>query len=220
MKPSSAPQKSSRATVRNATLLNLLATPGLGSLLAGRRVAGTGQLVIFLAGFLLFCAWSFGNISHYYQLMFADVPAPEGTGITRTPWPGMVLCLVAWVWSLFTCISLSRASEQARRAPVEIFGAGARRLEEATIQSTLLALPRWQRNDAMISGTFAFKDFPAAMGFASAVAELAERAQHHPDVDIRSNKVTLALTTHDVGGLTEKDFALARACEELAKTRL
>ena len=61
-----------------------------------------------------------------------------------------------------------------------------------------------------------WEDFPEAMKFVNAVAEIAEQAQHHPDIDIRWNKVTLALTTHDAGGLTEKDFALARACDELS----
>ncbi len=51
------------------------------------------------------------------------------------------------------------------------------------------------------------------MKFGNAVAGLAERTQHHPDIDVRWNQVTLALTTHDSGGLTAKDFALARACD-------
>ena len=63
---------------------------------------------------------------------------------------------------------------------------------------------------AKISRTFEFKDFPAAIKFVEAVAALAEQAWHHPDIDIRWNKVTLALTTHDAGGLTEKDFTLAK----------
>ena len=54
------------------------------------------------------------------------------------------------------------------------------------------------------------------MKFVNAVAAAAESAQHHPDIDIRWNKVTLALSTHDAGGLTEKDFALARHCDTLA----
>ena len=68
----------------------------------------------------------------------------------------------------------------------------------------------------MISRTFQFEDFPAAMKFVDAVAEIAEAAWHHPDIDIRWNKVTLALTTHDAGGLTRKDFELARAFDQLS----
>jgi len=55
------------------------------------------------------------------------------------------------------------------------------------------------------------------MRFVNAVAVLAEKAGHHPDIDIRWNKVTLALTTHDQGGLTEKDFALAKKFDTAAK---
>ena len=81
---------------------------------------------------------------------------------------------------------------------------------------TLKSNPRWppcrigNERGTTIARTFQFKDFPAAMKFVNAVAELAEQAWHHPDIDIRWNKVTLTLTTHDAGGLTEKDFDLAR----------
>ena len=54
------------------------------------------------------------------------------------------------------------------------------------------------------------------MKFVNAVARSAEKACHHPDIDVRWNKVTLALTTHDAGGLTEKDFVLAAKCDKLA----
>ena len=53
------------------------------------------------------------------------------------------------------------------------------------------------------------------MGFVQAVAELAEAAQHHPDILIRWNKVTLTLSTHDAGGLTERDFLLAKSIDRL-----
>ena len=89
-------------------------------------------------------------------------------------------------------------------------------MDPARIVIALTALPQWQRNGEIITRTFSFKDFPAAMSFVNAVAELAEQAQHHPDIDVRWNKVTLALTTHDAGGLTEKDFALARQIEKLS----
>ena len=82
-----------------------------------------------------------------------------------------------------------------------------------TLGSTV---PDWTRRGAVIRRTYEFTDFPLAMKFVNAVARAAERVQHHPDIDIRWNKVTLALTTHDAGGLTEKDFALARRCDALA----
>jgi 4a-hydroxytetrahydrobiopterin dehydratase len=85
-----------------------------------------------------------------------------------------------------------------------------KKLSAAQIKSALAAVPEWTRTGATISRTFQFKDFPGAVQFVNAVAEIAERAWHHPDIDIRWNKVVLTLTTHDAGGLTEKDFALAR----------
>ena len=54
------------------------------------------------------------------------------------------------------------------------------------------------------------------MNFVNAVATEAEKANHHPDIDIRWNKVKLALSTHSEGGLTQKDFALAQVCDKLA----
>jgi 4a-hydroxytetrahydrobiopterin dehydratase len=75
---------------------------------------------------------------------------------------------------------------------------------------------RWQRKGQVIRRTFQFKDFPAAVRFVNAVARMAEKAWHHPDIDIRWNKVTLALTTHDEGGLTKKDFELAAKFNRLA----
>ncbi len=89
------------------------------------------------------------------------------------------------------------------------------KLNASEIKSALAAVPEWTRKGATISRTFQFKDFPAAIQFVNAVAEIAERAWHHPDIDIRWNKVTLTLTTHDAGGLTEKDFALAQKFDRL-----
>ncbi|HXR05191.1 MAG TPA: 4a-hydroxytetrahydrobiopterin dehydratase [Verrucomicrobiae bacterium] len=86
----------------------------------------------------------------------------------------------------------------------------------AQIKAALAGAPDWEMQKAAIARTFQFKDFPAAIRFVDAVAELAEQAWHHPDIDIRWNKVTLTLTTHDAGGLTKKDFVLARKFDELS----
>ncbi len=86
----------------------------------------------------------------------------------------------------------------------------------AQIKSALAKIPDWKRKNAVILRTFQFKDFPAAIKFVDAVAVAAEQAWHHPDIDIRWNKVTLALTTHDAGGLTQKDFDLARQFDQLS----
>ncbi len=72
------------------------------------------------------------------------------------------------------------------------------------------ALPGWQIEAGELARTFEFADFPAALRFVNRVGELAEEAGHHPDIDIRYNRVRLGLTTHDAGGLTAKDFDLAR----------
>jgi len=109
-----------------------------------------------------------------------------------------------------------RAASKVSLKSLESFAAGQVKMEPAKIILALSALPEWQCHGEIISRTFAFKDFPAAMLFVNQVADLAEQAQHHPDVDIRWNKVTLALTTHDADGLTEKDFALAKQCDALA----
>lgn len=67
----------------------------------------------------------------------------------------------------------------------------------------------WARDGDAIHREFTFKDFAAAMAFVNKVAQAAEAADHHPDIDIRYNRVTMALSTHSEGGVTEKDFALA-----------
>ena len=107
---------------------------------------------------------------------------------------------------------LRQAGPAARAAAV----GNAQALTPAAIFSALATVPQWTRREAVITRTFQFADFPAAMKFVHAVAELAEAAQHHPDVDIRWNRVMLALTTPDAGGLTDRDFALARASDALA----
>lgn len=89
------------------------------------------------------------------------------------------------------------------------------KLKAAEIKLALGKVPDWKRRKSVISRTFQFKDFVAAMKFVNAVARLAEKAWHHPDIDIRWNKVTLALTTHSEGGLTAKDFQLAQKFDKL-----
>jgi 4a-hydroxytetrahydrobiopterin dehydratase len=90
------------------------------------------------------------------------------------------------------------------------------KLTPVQIKVALPTVPQWRRKAAVITRTFEFKDFVVAMKFVNAVAKAAEKAWHHPDIDIRWNKVTLALSTHDAGGLTEKDFALAAKFDLLA----
>ncbi len=78
------------------------------------------------------------------------------------------------------------------------------------VEEALNSLPGWELKDGAIIKLYKFSDFVQAMVFANRAAELAEQADHHPDILIRYNKVTLTLVTHSAGGLTRKDFALAR----------
>jgi 4a-hydroxytetrahydrobiopterin dehydratase len=84
-------------------------------------------------------------------------------------------------------------------------------------RSRLGTLPGWQIESGELVKTFQFKDFIAALDFVNQVGKAAEDAGHHPDIDIRYNKVRLALVTHDAGGLTAKDFDLAGHAEKLAQ---
>ncbi|HYK37664.1 4a-hydroxytetrahydrobiopterin dehydratase [Alloacidobacterium sp.] len=79
------------------------------------------------------------------------------------------------------------------------------------IGERLKQLPGWTLEGKEIVREFSFGDFVQALRFVNAVGEKAEAAGHHPDIDIRYNKVKLALTSHDSGGLTDRDFHMAEA---------
>ena len=89
-------------------------------------------------------------------------------------------------------------------------------LDDAARSEFLGAHPGWTLEGETISKVFRLSDFNEAMGFVTRVALAAEVADHHPDIDIRWNTVTIALTTHDAGGLTEKDTSLAVAIDSMA----
>ena len=89
-------------------------------------------------------------------------------------------------------------------------------LTENEIKDHLTKLPDWMLAGGTISKTYQFADFTKAMQFVNQVAEAAEDVNHHPDMDIRYDKVTLALTTHDSSGLTLNDIDLAAASDDLA----
>jgi 4a-hydroxytetrahydrobiopterin dehydratase len=74
----------------------------------------------------------------------------------------------------------------------------------------LKTVPDWSKRRQTILRTFKFEDFLKGIAFVNQIAKKAQKLNHHPDIDIRYSKVTLTLTTHDKGGLTEKDFTLAR----------
>lgn len=86
-------------------------------------------------------------------------------------------------------------------------------LTEEEIGAAMGRLPGWERDHNAIRKTYVFDGFPPALQFVNAVGAEAEAADHHPDIAIRWNKVSMYLTTHSAGGLTQKDVALAERIE-------
>ena len=90
------------------------------------------------------------------------------------------------------------------------------KLSDQQVQQALATLPSWNLESGSLVQQRTFKDFVAAMSFVNDVAQLAENLGHHPDIDIRYNRVRLALVTHDAGGITSNDTAMARKINDLA----
>ncbi len=90
-----------------------------------------------------------------------------------------------------------------------------RLLAEHEITERLRQIPRWTRDGKVVSRTWTFDDFPAALAFINRVGKLAEAANHHPDIYNSWATVRLSLTTHDAGGLTDRDFDLAKEIDSL-----
>ena len=88
-------------------------------------------------------------------------------------------------------------------------------LSQTEVETRLGSLPSWHVEAGELTRIFIHQDFRAALAFVNKVGDLAEQAGHHPDIDIRYNKVRLALVTHDAGGLTAKDFDLAGGVDKL-----
>jgi 4a-hydroxytetrahydrobiopterin dehydratase len=82
-------------------------------------------------------------------------------------------------------------------------------LSAAEIEEVLKTHPAWKLQGGKLVREWTFKDFVEAMKFVNSVAELAEAAGHHPDIDIRYNRVILGLISHDAGGITRRDAAMA-----------
>jgi 4a-hydroxytetrahydrobiopterin dehydratase len=91
-------------------------------------------------------------------------------------------------------------------------------LSPESLAAAQLDLPEWTHNAQRrtLSRTFVFQTFSVAIRFVDAIAEVATEIDHHPDIDIRYNKVRLEITTHSAGGLTRLDFVLATHAEEIA----
>ena len=87
-------------------------------------------------------------------------------------------------------------------------------LSDAEIEEQLQALPGWERQGDRLLRRFRFRDFRAAVGFVARIVSHADAQNHHPDVSIHWNEVTLSLCTHASGGITARDIRLARTIEE------
>ena len=116
MKTFSAAKPLSRTAARNSVLINQLATPGLGSLMAGRYMAGVGQLLLALVGFCLVVAWFIALLTQMYRQIDSDAAPRSVAWLGET---GGVTFVATWLWSLVTSVSLLReARENEERANV------------------------------------------------------------------------------------------------------
>ena len=88
-------------------------------------------------------------------------------------------------------------------------------LKPEELSARLPTIPEWTLDGNQITRTFKFGSFRAAIKFVNQLAGIAEDARHHPDIDIRYNRVVLHLTTHDAGGLTDLDFQVAHRLDRL-----
>ena len=103
-----------------------------------------------------------------------------------------------------------------RTVAQEVHVAQMTRLSEQEITQQIKSLSEWTLEGKELRRTFQFKNFVEAIDFVNRLVEPAETAGHHPDLAISYNKVTVSLTTHDAGGLTQKDFDLAKTISQLA----
>lgn len=90
------------------------------------------------------------------------------------------------------------------------------KLSDTAVNEALKKMPGWERHGDAIRRIFEFPTFPAGIEFVNKVARAAEEAQHHPDITINYNKVTMSLTSHDSGGVTDRDMRMAGKIDLLA----
>lgn len=87
------------------------------------------------------------------------------------------------------------------------------------LREELVSIPQWETHGLAIRRIFEFPDFKTAMAFVNQIADAAEAANHHPDIDIRYNKVTMMLTSHDSGGVTLRDTKMAKKINDVWEKR-
>jgi 4a-hydroxytetrahydrobiopterin dehydratase len=92
-------------------------------------------------------------------------------------------------------------------------------LNTAEIQEVLKDHPEWHLEGGKLVRKWTFKDFVEAMAFVNRMATVAEAAGHHPDIDIRYNQVLLGLISHDAGGITKRDAAMAGRIDKEVETK-
>ena len=90
------------------------------------------------------------------------------------------------------------------------------KLSDLEIRRAMSALPGWARKGDVLTKTYSFARFSDGIRFVDQVAEVADKMDHHPDIDVRYTKITFSLSTHDVGGITQNDIDLAAAIEKAA----
>ena len=88
-------------------------------------------------------------------------------------------------------------------------------IPKTDLNAWIKKIPEWDLEDKSVTRAVEFDSFSEAIDFVNDVAEIAEDAQHHPDIDVRYTRVTLTLTTHDKGGLTAADFEMAGRIDTL-----
>ena len=118
------------------------------------------------------------------------------------------IALLIAITSLFILMANGNFYREARANPMV--------LNQTEVTEKLKTLPDWTTDGETIGRIFKFKDFVSAIDFVNKLVEPAEKAGHHPDITISYNKVTINLTTHDAGGITQKDFDLAQIISQLA----
>ena len=91
------------------------------------------------------------------------------------------------------------------------------KLSDLEIQRALGGLPGWSRRGDALSKTFTFPRFADGIAFVDRIAVVADRMNHHPDIDIRYTRIAIALSTHDAGGITDNDIKLAQEIESLTQ---
>ena len=91
------------------------------------------------------------------------------------------------------------------------------KLSDLEIQRALGSLSGWSRRGDTLTKTYTFEKFAEGIGFVSRVAQIADEMDHHPDIDIRYTKISMSLSTHDAGGITQSDLTLAERIESAAR---